>query len=213
MTEHTQTLKYYDDNAQSFIDNTINVDMLDLYARFEQRLPQGTHARILDLGCGSGRDSIYFASLGHKITAIDGSQKLIDLAKNTACKNFVQHLNITRHCLRFNEIAMQPWKNHFDGIWACASLLHVPYAELPDLLTDLLNLLKPDGVLYASFKYGDSERVDDGRFFCDMDEDRWTKVKEIIRAKHFDISDEEIWLTQDKRTNRTGMWFNVVFTV
>ena len=72
------TTDYYNDNAQNFYDSTVDVDMTDLYRKF---LPVvGAEGRILDLGCGSGRDTKYFVDLGYKVDAIDASKEMVRLA-------------------------------------------------------------------------------------------------------------------------------------
>ena len=148
------TLEYYQRNAKEFFSQTINVDMQNVYHPFLEYLPK-THLsnqqKILDVGCGSGRDSVFFANKGFEVVAIDGSKSLIELAQQTDTR-------IDWQCLRFDEIAKQSWQNQFTGIWACASLLHVPFDDLPKILNDLLSCLRPTGILYASFKYGNGER-------------------------------------------------------
>lgn len=91
-------------------------------------------------------------------------------------------------------------------IWACASLLHVPYTELPELIEGLLNTLTDDDVFYASFKYGHSERIKDGRFFCDMNAERWEALKQKVSYQFKD----KTWLTTDQRADRNEEWYNVM---
>ena len=112
---------YYQQHAEMFFADTVEVDMTPLYLRFLSLLRD--QAQILDAGCGSGRDARAFANLGHRVTAFDDSPALIALAES--------HLGQPVHCLRFQDIA---WQEAFDGIRGCASLLHVPAAELPDMM-------------------------------------------------------------------------------
>lgn len=108
--------------------------------------------------------------------------------------------------LDFSSIENQAWENKFTGIWACASLLHVPFLELPFIINSLLETLADEGVMYLSFKYGKGERVDEERFFCDMNESRWTTtVSEISQSIEYDI-----WLSADKRADCENAWFNVM---
>ena len=169
MINQSNTLGFYNSNANSFIEQTISVDMHRLYQPFIDNLPVRplNQQHILDLGCGSGRDSIRFADLGFTVTAIDGSRELIERAK------IHYDDTINWRCLAFEKIPFQYWYKRFTSIWACASLLHVPYKELPELIDNLLTTLTDEGVFYASFKYGNGERVDNGRFFCDMNEERF----------------------------------------
>ena len=172
------TLNYYDENAVEFACQTVSIDMHDLYELFINQLPQRDTQCILDVGCGSGRDANYFAKQGYEVTAIDASAELIQWAER-------HHMSskIDWHHLDFSGIEKQPWANKFTGIWACASLLHVPFLELPCIIELLLETLTDEGVMYLSFKYGEGERVDEERFFCDMDELRWkTIVAEFFQS-------------------------------
>ena len=199
------TLDYYQRNAKDFFSQTINVDMQNVYQPFLEYLPKphlSNQQKILDVGCGSGRDSVFFANQGFEVVAIDGSKSLIELAQQTDTR-------IDWQCLRFDEIAKQSWQNQFTGIWACASLLHVPFDELPKLLNDLILCIKPDGILYASFKYGDAEREKDGRFFCDMNEQRWKLIEEQLdSAKAL-----KLWQTIDNRMDKRDIWWNVLLKI
>ena len=196
------TLDYYQRNAKDFFSQTINVDMQNVYQPFLEYLPKphlSNQQKILDVGCGSGRDSVFFANQGFEVVAIDGSKSLIELAQQTDTR-------IDWQCLRFDEIAKQSWQNQFTGIWACASLLHMPFDDLPKILNDLLSCLKPNGVLYASFKYGDSEREKEGRFFCDMNEQRWQLIEEQLDS----AKPVMIWQTFDNRVDKRDIWWNVL---
>ena len=196
------TLDFYQTNAKDFFSQTINVDMQNVYQPFLEYLPKphlSNQQKILDVGCGSGRDSVFFANQGFEVVAIDGSKSLIELAQQTDTR-------IDWQCLRFDEIAKQSWQNQFTGIWACASLLHMPFDDLTKLLNDLIRCLKSDGILYASFKYGDSEREKDGRFFCDINEQRWQLIEEQLdSAKAL-----KLWQTVDNRMDKRDIWWNVL---
>ena len=165
-----QTLDYYDAHAEAYFKQTYSVGFSDIYEKFINELPNIPQQTIPDVGCGSGRDSIHFAQKGFKVTAIDGSPALLGLAKEST-----DHAIEWKQIL-FEDISKQNWKNQFSGIWACASLLHVPFAELSSIVTALSYCLKPEGVMYLSFKYGNSERVDGDRFFCDLNERRIDKL-------------------------------------
>ena len=194
------TLNYYDENAVEFACQTLSIDMHDLYELFLNQLPQRDTQCILDVGCGSGRDSNYFAKQGYEVTAIDASAELIQWAEQ-------HHMSsrITWVHLDFSSIEKQAWENKFTGIWACASLLHVPFLELPFIINSLLDTFTDDGVMYVSFKYGKGERVDEERFFCDMNESRW----KAIVAKIPQVIEYDIWLSSDKRSGIKNNWFNI----
>lgn len=197
------TLNYYNDQAKHFVEQTISLDMSALYTPFVQKLNHkgAIGGQILDLGCGSGRDSLYFAQLGFEVTAIDGSLSLIKMASEHHAMP-----NLSWACLTFEQVLNKGWQNKFDGIWACASLLHVAYADIALLINQLLGLLNHNGIFYASFKYGESERLDNNRFFCDMNERRW----EVIKLKLDNKINDTIWLTLDQRQDRENQWFNIL---
>ena len=196
-----QTLNYYNEQAQAYCAQTYSVGFDDIYEKFIDLLPNIDQQTILDVGCGSGRDSVYFAEQRHfNVTAIDGSSELLALAKkSTNCQ-------IDWHQMRFNDIADQDWESRFSGIWACASLLHAQFAELPDLLTALSQCLQPNGVMYLSFKYGDNERVDGKRFFCDLNEERL----KVLLDKLPNMQAHETWLSGDKRQTEQNIWLNTL---
>ncbi|SDX65507.1 class I SAM-dependent methyltransferase [Thiocapsa roseopersicina] len=188
------TLAYYEDQAETFFAETVDVDMAPLYARLLAHIPPG--GRILDAGCGSGRDALAFRRLGYAVTAFEASPTLARLA--------TEHCGLSVEVRRFQEI---DWEDRFDGIWACASLLHVPMAELPEVLGRLGRALKPDGVLYASFKYGVGEREHRGRRFTDLDEAGLDALIEAVPA----LAVVESWVTGDRRPGREGeRWLNAV---
>ena len=197
------TLDYYQRNAKNFFSQTINVDMQNVYQPFLEYLPKtqlSNQQKILDVGCGSGRDSVFFANQGFEVVAIDGSKSLIELAQQTDTR-------IDWQCLRFDEIAKQSWQNQFTGIWACASLLHVAFDDLPKILNDLLSCLRPTGILYASFKYGNREREKEGRFFCDINEQRWR----IVESQLISTKPLKVWQTLDNRVDRQEIWWNILY--
>ena len=194
------TLNYYDDNAVEFACQTVSIDMHDLYELFLNQLPKRDTQSILDVGCGSGRDANYFAKQGYNVTAIDASAELIQWARQHHISSRISWVH-----LNFSSIEKQAWENKFTGIWACASLLHVPFLELPFIINSLLDTFTDDGVMYVSFKYGKGERVDEERFFCDMNESRWT----TIVAKIPQVIEYKIWLSADKRSSIENNWFNI----
>ena len=192
----TKTLNYYNQNAQSFSDSTLHVDMSALYAEFLPLIPK--HGHILDAGCGSARDAMYFKQQGFTVSAFDASPELAKLASNylqqaVEVKTF-QQLNCT---------------NKYDGIWCCASLLHVPKVELPQVFLKLQNALKPNGVLYVSFKYGTQERVHNGREFTDLNESALT----ALINSHTKLKILKQWQTVDQRPERESeVWLNALLT-
>ena len=185
---------YYDDNAQSFYDSTVDVDMVGFYCKF---LPLvGAEGRILDLGCGSGRDTKYFVDLGYKVDAIDASKEMVRLASIKSGLK-VKHMSFEQFIPN----------SQYDGIWACASLLHVEPTALKSMFVQISHWLNISGVLYASFKYGDGVRVKDGRTFTDMDEHQ---LKVLLSAANLIL--KESWVTYDQRPERNEKWLNALVT-
>ncbi len=189
------TDNYYQQNAQTFFDGTVNVDMSSLYQTFTRHLPPD--ARVLDAGCGSGRDSKAFREMGYQVVAFDASSEMVALAR--------RHSGVEVAQMTFTDVdALE----RYDGIWCCASLLHVPHRELPAAMRRLARALKPGGVWYVSFKYGDGEREKDGRRFTDM---RETSLKTLLESVP-EVKVLEMWTTQDKRPGRDEVWLNAILS-
>ena len=151
-----QTHDYYERNAEAYSRATLNPRKSTRHELFLAGLPES--ARILDAGCGAGRDSAIFLRQGYDVSAFDASSALCRLSSK------LTGLAIQR--LRFQEFDDI---EKYDGVWANASLLHVPRVELPDCISRLTRSLKPGGLMYMSFKHGSGERVaPDGRFFTDL---------------------------------------------
>lgn len=187
------TLEYYQHHADDFFNSTVNVDMGSLYTPFLERIPKG--GRILDAGCGSGRDSKAFLQQGYRVEAFDATAEMAKLAS--------QHTGLPVKQMTFSDVDAV---NRYDGIWCCASLLHVSAAELPDAMAKLARALKPGGIWYVSFKHGDGERVKDGRRFTDLNEQRLNTLLAGLAG----ITLVGHWITEDKRPDRSEMWLNAL---
>lgn len=193
--QQAQTLEYYERNAESYFKVTRDADLSPLYDRFTKRLPQG--ARILDAGSGSGRDTLAFLRRGYAVSAFDSSPALCELSTWLT--------GVRTRVLRFQELEDE---EEYDGIWACASLLHVPEAELPDAIARLVHALTLGGVLYMSFKHGAGERIsEDGRFFTDMTDSRLRQVLDVLPG----VNLEELWITTGEgQFQGQGEWLNAL---
>lgn len=184
---------YYNENAKEFFEGTAYVDMSENAKEFLALLP--AKSKILDAGCGSGRDSLMFMKQGFEVTAMDGSIEMCRLAS--------EHIGQEVKHMLFQEV---DFKEEFDGIWASASLLHVPSQELEEVLIKLKNSLKENGVFYASFKYGDFDGERNGRYFHNLTEE---KAEKVFTKAGFDI--KKIWITGDVREDREDeKWLNIV---
>ncbi len=159
------TLTYYNENAKKYFDKTINVDMRKQYEMFLKYIKDG--GKILDFGCGSGRDSLYFHNLGYEVYPIDGSIEM--------CKLAHQYTSLPVKCMNFSELSDI---DYYDGIWACSTILHVPRKELLSVLIKLRNSLKQDGYMYTSFTdgYDKEENKEDGRYFNDLSKDKFISL-------------------------------------
>lgn len=146
------TLDFYNQYAKEYFFQTVKADLSATYKKFLPFIKK--EGLILDLGCGSGRDSYYFKQNGYQIVAVDGSKELATQASLLLGQPV---LNQLFEDIQFNE--------EFDGVWACASLLHVSAKELPSILIKIRESLKKEGVFYISVKEGEGSAVEDGRFF------------------------------------------------
>ncbi|PLV48298.1 bifunctional 2-polyprenyl-6-hydroxyphenol methylase/3-demethylubiquinol 3-O-methyltransferase UbiG [Erwinia sp. B116] len=189
------SIDYYQRHAQRFFDDTVNVDMSALYQPFLALLPAG--GCILDAGCGSGRDAQAFHQLGYQVDAFDASSEMV--ARATALSG------LPVQCLRFEQLTAV---EQYDGIWCCASLLHVPADELSGVMAILARALKPSGVWYLSFKLGSGEREVDGRSFTDLDQSRI----ETLLAELPQLSLASCWQTADNRPVNATQWLNAIVT-
>ena len=191
----TKTIQYYNQNAKAFTESTLSVDFQAIQSAFTAKLPKG--AFILDFGCGSGRDAKYFLEKGFQVEAIDGSEELCRLAGAYA--------GISVRHQRFQDLDEH---EKYDGIWACASILHLPAAELAPVLGKMAEALKRGGIIYTSFKYGSFEGERNGRYFTDMTEERFA---EFIQGMEGSIQIEEQWITADVRPERgEEKWLNLI---
>lgn len=187
------TMAYYQRNAQTFFDATVGVDMASLYAPFLRLVAPG--GCILDAGCGSGRDAKAFSALGYQVEAFDASAEMVELAS--------AHTGLPVQQMTFNALEAE---ERYDGIWCCASLLHLPQPELPEAMRRLARALKPGGVWYLSFKYGATEREKEGRHFTDLNE----AGLEALVASLPQVEIVKQWTTQDKRPDRNEVWLNAL---
>ncbi|MDS1308891.1 class I SAM-dependent methyltransferase [Marinobacter xiaoshiensis] len=190
----SQSVAYYNAHAQQFIDETLHVDMSALYDAFLPHLPENAH--ILDAGCGSGRDSREFLARGYRVTAFDASEKLAALATKA-----ISHPVSVR---TFSQVTEH---QAYDGIWACASLLHLPRQQIPQALSQLWQAMKPGGALYLSFKRGEHQREHNGRHFTDATEAQLEGWASALPG----LEKITTWQTADRRPGRDEYWVNGVY--
>ena len=189
-----KTIDYYNKYAEEFTASTFEVDMESLYQPFLAELPEG--ARILDVGCGSGRDTLAFKNKGYQVDAIDYSEKLVKKASR-----------LTGIPIKLKSFYEVDDYEAYDGIWACASLLHCERSRLAEVLEKMVQALKPNGVIYISFKYGDSDRDKDGRKFTDLDENQ----ADALLEQFDNVQQIKQWVTLDQRPDRQEKWLNLLW--
>lgn len=182
-------MDYYTKNADEFIERTKDIDLSTLYSKFENKLDG---KEILEIGFGSGRDSLYFAK-NYNVISIDSNKEFVKRAKKL----------LTNEVIELDVLDMD-YHSKFNGIWACASLLHLSSINLSKGLSNCLDALKDNGILYMSFKYGEFEGERNGRYFNDMTEEKFMRVSEQLT-----FADIEFFITDDHRESNDGRWLNI----
>jgi len=185
-------IDYYERYAGVYYDNTVDLEMNEVLDKFLVLLPE--NAEVLDLGCGSGRDSLYLEEQGCYVTLLDGSKEMCKLAEIHTDKE-VLHMDYAE--MNFEKV--------FDGIWACASLLHLSDKEIDGIMEKTLQALKPNGILYMSFKYGEAMEIRSGRLYHDYTEE--TAIALIERCELAELL--EVWVSADNR-GREQQWLNIL---
>ena len=189
------TLNYYAKNTEEFIASTLEADMSQTQKKFLALLPKGAH--ILDLGCGSGRDSLCFIQQGFQVTAVDGSLELAKFASELIGQEVI--------VADFKDLELPP--SSFDAIWASASLLHVHSEDLPGILAKVIDFAKPGAIFYMSFKYGDYEGERGGRYYTDLDE---ALFADYLQKSGRSLEIIEQWVAKDVRPEKPELWLNTL---
>lgn len=196
MPDQNSTLNYYNKSASDYCRDTVSADMSDQMGRFIKRLPE--RAVILDFGCGSGRDTKAFLEKGYIVDAVDGSEEL--------CRAAAEYTGITVKKMLFSELSDI---DRYDGIWACASILHLPKNELKEVLKKMAAALRPAGVIYTCFKYGDFEGMRGERYFTYFTEE---SLQQFIGGIS-ELKITERWITSDVRPGRgEEKWINILLS-
>lgn len=194
MKKVDDTLNYYNSKAKDFVSGTVDVTFTEMQDTFLEFIPAG--GKILDFGCGSGRDTKYFISKGYDVDATDGSEEL--------CKIASKYTGIQVKQMLFEELEEV---ETYDGIWACASILHVEKKQLPEIIKKIATATKKRGVVYTSFKYGDFEGIRNGRFFTYLTEESFAEILKNVP----ELKVEKLWISADVRAERgEERWLNIV---
>ncbi len=188
------TLHYYEINAESFAKDTIAVDFSETQDRFLKNIPQ--QGMILDFGCGAGRDTKRFLQKGYQVEAVDGSAELCRIASD--------YTGISVHRMRFEELDTE---SLYDGIWACASILHLPKDDLRIVFAKMIRAVKSNGYIYTSFKYGTFEGYRKGRYFTDFTNESFG----VFVGTMSGVNIFEEWISSDVRHGREDeKWLNII---
>ena len=191
------TLAYYNQNAENYYEQTVNVCFDDLYDRFLEYIPEG--GRIMDAGCGSGRDAAAFVKRGYRAEGLDASSELAVLARER------QGISVTV-CNMEDWIADEP----FDGIWCCAALLHMDDRQIDSFFSNLKYNLKTGGALFISVKTGIKTGHDDkGRFMRNFTGSDLRTLAKGAATAGAELELKEMWETADG-TGRDVSWLNAI---
>lgn len=195
MQNASETIPYYDKNADAFEEQTADLDMSAIQMRFLAHMPpSGT---ILDAGCGVGRDALFFAQRGYRVTAFDASAEMVARAG----RRVGGMADVRQMC--FEDVE---WVDAFDGIWACASLLHVAEVDFRDVAGRFVAALRPSGIWYMSFKHGRGERHLNGRRFLNFTE---ASLRTALNGSGSDLIDVSV--SGDIRAGRSDeLWLNAI---
>lgn len=185
------TLSWYRENAIQYAEETRNSLVLDALWEFLSRMKEG--GTILDYGSGSGRDSAYFINKGFSVDSLDGSAEM----KAQAERLFGIKVKLASF-LSLEE------KDKYDGIWAQASILHLEEHDLRVALTLIERALKRDGVFYSSFRKGEEDGYENGRWYTNMTERRFLS---FLPAS---LYVEKIWESQDVRPGVNRTWLSII---
>ena len=186
--------EYYEINAKRYAEETFSADMSEQYKRFLSLLREW--ARILDVGSGSGRDACYFQRKGYQVTALEPSKNLCSEIRKVFSGEIV--------C---SDIQSYRPDQRFDGIWACASLLHLREKEVLCFFKKIDFYLNNNGIVYLSGKNGiPTGKAEDGRYFLEFTE----QLAEKILAVNNRMRLEELWFTEDVSGRKGFRWMNII---
>ena len=187
-----ETILYYENFADSYVNETINCNFTDIEKKFCKYVKPG--GNVLDVGCGSGRDAKYFIDKGYQVAAFDGSGAMSNRAS--------QYLGVQVDTALIQEYTFH---EQYDGIWCCASLLHLTLSEIEIFLLKAEKALREDGIVYVSFKYGTYQGIRNGRYYTDLTEKSFEKIVSNLQ----ELKVIEMFQSSDVLASRKQLWFNV----
>lgn len=187
-----KTTKYYKEHASEFIESTFNADLSSLYSLFLQYIPSS--GKILDLGCGSGRDSLYFKNKGYDVYSIDIIEEMISNCKKLGLEK--------SYCTSIEDYNPS---FKFDAIWSLASLVHHSKNECALALNKINSILRKDGILYLSLVKCEGEFSDsNSRFYSGYTS---KEVNDMLIKEGFDIIQID---ETDDSLKRSRKWINAL---
>ncbi len=191
---NNRTIEYYNSNAEAYFEATVNAHMAPLCDKFLEFVKPG--GRIVDIGTGSGRDLKYFLDKGYPAEGIDLSEELCKRAASYSAGKVI--------C---EDICNWHPSGKYDGVWASASLLHLPSDEIEKFILRLPEILESGGIAYISMKSGIEEGYDDsGRYFSNFTEARLQQI--LSRSTSLRLI--ECWRTKDELSREDFEWINFI---
>lgn len=188
------SIDYYNQNASAYYEKTVHADMAKIMQPFIELLPE--NAEVLDMGCGSGRDTLALEEAGFSVTAMDGAAEMCRLAEIYTDKEILH--------LTYEEMDFQ---NVFDGIWACAALVHIPYKKMPQTLKKMVEALVDGGLIYMSLRDGNRKGWDGLRQYYDYNEERILELLGNIPGTKI----VDIWKTLPLiEDDNPSAWWNII---
>lgn len=188
-----QTIEYYNKNAQEYYNKTVKTDMSRLCDRFLKYVKAG--GIIIDIGCGSGRDMKYFIGQGYQAVGIDASYEMCKMARSLE--------------LDIENVSIEEWipERKYDGIWANASLLHVPFPKIDSFFQKAKSCMNAGGIVFISMKVGLKEEYDEeGRYFFTFSE----TILDSLLEKHRVFCLRDKWYSDDKLGRNEFQWLNFI---